>query len=79
MQVQDMDQNSFFLDTINHEAIIIGPTPTIITAFLVMESCQNYLDFLLKVILIISSLFLEVEISIVENFLSSLSTLSLKL
>ena len=40
MQAQGMDQNSFFLDTIDHEAIKIWPTPTIRTTFLVMESRQ---------------------------------------
>ena len=29
MQVQCMNQNNFFLDAIDHEAIKIGPTPII--------------------------------------------------
>ena len=41
MQLQGMDQNNFFLDTINREAIKVGPTPTIKTAFLVMELRQK--------------------------------------
>ena len=45
-----MDQNSFFLDVIDREAIKIGATPTIRIAFLVMASRQNYLDLLLKVV-----------------------------
>ena len=41
MRLQDMDQNSFFLDAINRKAIKVGPTPTIKTAFLVMALCQK--------------------------------------
>ena len=54
MRLQGMDLNSFFLDAIEHEAIIVTLTPTIKTAFLVMALCQNYLDLLIKVILMIS-------------------------
>ena len=61
MQLQDMDQNSFFLDAIDCKAIKVGPTPTIKTAFLAMALCQK---------LPLSSRFLEVEISMAENFLS---------
>ena len=39
--IQGMDQNSFFLDGINHEAIKLGPSPTIKIAFLVMALCQK--------------------------------------
>ena len=41
MRLQGMDQNSFVLDAINHEAIKVGPTPTIKTAFLVMALHQK--------------------------------------
>ena len=41
MQLQDMDQNSFFLDTIDREAIKVRLTPTIKTVFLVMALCQK--------------------------------------
>ena len=41
MRLQDMDQNSFFLDGIDCEAIKVGPTPTIKTAFLAMALCQK--------------------------------------
>ena len=54
MRLRDMDQNSLFLDAIDREAIKVGPTPTIKTAFLVMALRQNYLSLLLKVMLIIS-------------------------
>ena len=35
------NQNSFFLDAINHEAIKVGSMPTIKTTFLVMALCQK--------------------------------------
>ena len=54
MRLQDMDQNSFFLEAIDREAIKVGPTPSIKTAFLAMALRQNYLDLLLKRMLIIS-------------------------
>ena len=57
MRLQGMDQKSFFLDTIDREAIKVGPTPTIKTTSLVMALRQK----LPKPFL--SSLFLEVEIS----------------
>ena len=41
MRLQGMDQNSFFLDAIDHEVIKVRPTPTIKTAFLVMALCQK--------------------------------------
>ena len=46
MWLQGMDQNSFFLDAIDREAIkvgpsMVGPTPTIKTAFQVMALCQK--------------------------------------
>ena len=41
MQIQDMAQNSFIQDAINHEAIKVELMPTITTAFLVMVSCQK--------------------------------------
>ena len=41
MRLQDMNQNSFFLDGINHKAIKVGPTPTIKTAFLAMALRQK--------------------------------------
>ena len=65
MQVQGMDQNSFFIDP---EAIKIRPTPTIRTAFLVMKSCQKLPRPSSKSYVYNMSLceayFLEVEISI---------------
>ena len=71
MRLRGMDQNSFFLDAINHEAIKVGPTPTIKTAFLVMAlrqklpkpSFKSYVNNFS-----LSSLFLEVEISMPEIF-----------
>ena len=36
-----MAQSSFFLDAIDREAIKVGPTPTIKTAFLVMALRQK--------------------------------------
>ena len=50
MRLQGMDLNSFFLDAIDREAIKVGLTPIIETAFLVMVLWQNYLD-LIKVML----------------------------
>ena len=41
MRLQGMDLNSFFVDTIDREAIKVAPTPTIKTAFLVMALCQK--------------------------------------
>ena len=41
MWLQGMDQNSFFVDAIDHEAIKVGLTPTIKTAFLVMALRQK--------------------------------------
>ena len=41
MQLWDMDQNSFFLDTIDHEAIKVKPMPTIKIAFRVMALRQK--------------------------------------
>ena len=41
MRLRGMDQNSFFLDDIDHEAIKVEPTPTIKTAFLVMALHQK--------------------------------------
>ena len=54
MRLQDMDQNSFFLDTIDREAIKVGPTPTIKTAFLAMALRQKLPRPSLKGMLIIS-------------------------
>ena len=54
MRLQGMDQKSFFLDAIDHEAIKVGPMPTIKTAFLVMALCQKLPKPSLKVMLIIS-------------------------
>ena len=70
MQVQGMDQNSFFLNAINHEAIKSGVTPTIRIAFLVIESCQKLPrpSFKSYVNNISLSLFLEVKISIGQKF-----------
>ena len=41
MQLQGMNLNSFFLDTIDREAIKVEPTPTIKTAFLAMSLRQK--------------------------------------
>ena len=41
MRLRSMDQNSFFVDAISPEAIKVGPTPTIKTAFLVMALHQK--------------------------------------
>ena len=41
MRLRGMDHNSFFLDAIDREAIKVGPTPTIKTAFLVMALRQK--------------------------------------
>ena len=49
-----MGQNSFIRDAIDREAIKVGPTLAIRTAFLVIALRQNYLDLLLKVMLTIS-------------------------
>ena len=77
MQLQGMDLNSFFLDAIDHEAIKVAPTPTIKTAFLVIVLCQKLprpsYKSNVNTYLTLSSLFLEVEISMAENFLSFLS------
>ena len=54
VKLQGMDQNSFLLDSISRKAIKVGLMPTIKTAFLVMALHQNYLDLLLKVMLVIS-------------------------
>ena len=40
MQLQGMDLNSFFVDAIDREAIMVALTPTIKTAFLVMALHQ---------------------------------------
>ena len=54
MQIQDMAQNSFIQDAIDHEAIKSWLTPTTTTAFLVMASCQKLTRPSFKVMLIIS-------------------------
>ena len=41
MRLQGMDQNSFFLDAIDHKAIKVRSMPTIKTAFLVMALRQK--------------------------------------
>ena len=41
MLLRGMDQNSFFLDAIDREAIKVWPSPTIKTAFLVMALRQK--------------------------------------
>ena len=41
MRLRGMDQNSFFVDAIDREAIKVRPTPTIKTAFLVMALRQK--------------------------------------
>ena len=77
MRLWGMDQNSFFLDAIDCEAIKVGPIPTIKTAFLVMALRQklpkpSFKSYVNNVSLC-QALFLEVEISMPENFLSFLS------
>ena len=54
MQLQGMDQKSFFLDAIDHETIKVGPTPTIKTSFLVMVLHQKLPTSSFKVMLTIS-------------------------
>ena len=65
IRLQGMDLNSFFLDTIDCEAIKVMPMPTIKTAFLVIALHQKLSRPSYKS--------LEVEISMAENFLSFLS------
>ena len=43
MRLWGMDQNSYFLDAIDREAVKVGSTPTIKTAFLVMALRQKLL------------------------------------
>ena len=41
MRLQGMDQNSFFLEAIDHETIKVRLMPTIKIVFLVMALCQK--------------------------------------
>ena len=77
MRLKEMDQNSFFLDAIYHEAIKVELKSTIKTTFLVIALCQKLPRYSFKScvdnISLCQACFLEVEISTAENFLRFLS------
>ena len=83
MLTQDMAQNSFIQDAINHEAIKVELTATITTAFLEMASYQKLLTPSFKSyvnnISLCEAYFLKLKFSLAKNFLSSLSTPSFRL
>ena len=74
MLTQDMAQNSFIQNAINHEAIKVKPIPTIRTAFLELAPYQklprpSFKSYVNNNISLCEAYFLKLKFSLAKNFL----------